>query len=179
MAHLARIYGSEAKESIAASISAPTLRRVTRLAAFFRYILTGMTIPVWSLVTLLTELVVTGSVYFIIWKAYRTGIFLRVFAFSVLAYEALFNITYMSSRAAGVGTAVSYSPFEIGLAIFHGTFSIVMFLALVGFFLWAARIYKRGENFFLIHKKLTIIFVIAWGVSIISGLVFFVSLYLI
>ena len=136
-----------------------------------------MDIPIWSVVTLLTELSVTASVYFIIWKGYRTGVFLRIFAFAVLGYEALFNITYMTSRVTSVQGAVTYSPFEIGLAIFHGTFSILMFAALVGFFLAAARVYKKGENYFLTHRKLTIAFVAAWGVSILSGVTFFISLY--
>ena len=138
-----------------------------------------MNIPLWSVVTLCTELFVTASVYFIIWKAYTTNIFLRPFAFGVLAYEALFNITYMFSRVTGVAGAVTYSPFEIGLAIFHGVFSIVMFVALVAFFLIAARVYKRGENYFLLHRKLTLAFVVAWGVSILSGVTFFISLYLV
>ena len=138
-----------------------------------------MHIPLWSIVTLFTELIVTTSVYFIIWKAYRTEVFLRHFAFAVLAYEALFNITYMASRAgSGQGNAV-YSPYETTLAIFHGTFSLLMFAALVGFFMIAAYAYARGENYFLLHRKLTITFVIAWGVSILSGLVFFISLYLV
>ena len=138
---------------------------------------TGMHIPIWSIVTLLTELIVTASVYFIIWKAYTTGIFLRYFAFAVLGYEALFNITYMSTRAAsGQGNTV-YSPYETMLAIFHGTFSLLMFAALVAFFMLATYVYARGENYFLDHKRITFSFIIAWGISILSGLVFFISLY--
>lgn len=135
-------------------------------------------IPIWSIVTLLTELAVTASVYFIIWKAYRTGVFLRYYAFAVLAYEALFNITYMSSRAAGGRGNVVYSPYETTLAIFHGIFSILMFVTLVVFFLYAAYAYSRGENYFLNHKKVTFAFVTAWGISILSGVTFFASLYL-
>lgn len=137
-----------------------------------------MHIPPWSVVTLLTELLVTTSVYVIIWKAYRTGIFLRYFAFAVLAYEALFNISYMASRELGEQGAAVYNPYETALAIFHGTFSLFMFAALVVFFLVAARAYKRGENYFLLHPCLTVAFVIAWGVSILSGISFFVALYI-
>ena len=138
----------------------------------------GMHIPVWSIVTLVTELFVTASVYFIIWKAYSAGIFLRFFAFAVLAYEVLFNISYMLSRELGEKGNVVYSPYETGLAIFHGTFSLVMFLALVLFFLKAARVYARGENYFLRHSRLTSFFIVAWGVSILSGIAFFISLYI-
>lgn len=138
-----------------------------------------MNIPILSIVTLLTELVITASVYFIIWKAYRTGAFMRVLAFAILGYELLFNISYMLSRELGVDeSAVVYNPYETGLAIFHGTFSLLMFVMLMVFFLMAARAYRRGENYFLIHPRLTWSFVLAWGVSILSGITFFVSLYL-
>ena len=139
----------------------------------------NMHVPVWSAVTLCTELVITVCVYSIIWKAYRTGVFLRVFAFSVLAYELLFNISYMFSREIGSSGAVTYNPYTTALAIFHGTFSLLMFVTLVVFFLVAEREYRRGENYFQTHRKLTIAFSIAWGVSILSGLIFFVSLYII
>ncbi len=135
-------------------------------------------IPFWSIVTLCTELVVTASVYFIVWKAYRTGIFLRLFAFVVLGYELLFNVSYMLSREAAGQASVVYKPYETALAIFHGIFSLVMFIALVTFFLVAARAYKRGENYFLLHKRLTMTFIIAWSVSILSGIALFVSLYI-
>lgn len=137
-----------------------------------------MNIPIFSLVTLVTELLVTASVYFIIWKAYRTGIFLRFYAYGVLIYETLFNISYMLSRELGEQGAKVYNPYETGLAIFHGIFSIIMFVTLVIFFLRAARSYKKHENYFQLHKKLTLTFVIAWGISILSGVTFFISLYL-
>ena len=143
-----------------------------------RYTTAYMHIPVWSIITLVTEVLVTASVYFIIWKAYRTGFFLRGAAFAVLAYEVLFNITYMLSREIQGASDEVFSPYETALAIFHGTFSLVMFITLVAFFLSAARAYKRGENYFQYHSRLTITFVIAWGVSILSGLTFFISLYM-
>jgi hypothetical protein len=138
-----------------------------------------MDIPILSIVTLLTELVITASVYFIIWKAYRTGAFMRRLAFAILGYELLFNISYMLSRELGVDeSTVVYNPYETGLAIFHGTFSLLMFVMLFVFFIMAARAYRRGENYFLIHPRLTWSFVLAWGVSILSGIAFFASLYI-
>jgi hypothetical protein len=137
-----------------------------------------MHIPLWSLLVLFAELLVTASVYFIIWKAYRTGVFLRLFAFAILAYEAIFNVSYMVSKENSVSGTTVYSPYETGMAIFHGVFSLVMFVALVVFFVTASRMYRRGENYFLTHQRLTITFVIAWAISILSGVAFFVSLYL-
>jgi hypothetical protein len=137
-----------------------------------------MPIPVWSLVTLFTELIVTASVYTIIWKSYRSGVFPVRFAIAVLGYETLFNISYMLSRELSSAGATVYSPYETGLAIFHGVFSLVMFVTLVTFFLVAMRAYKRDENYFLSHPRLTFTFAVAWGVSILSGIALFASLYL-
>lgn len=136
-----------------------------------------MNAPLWSTVTLATELFVTASVYFIVWRAYRTGVFPRMFAFGVLAYEAVFNVSYMFSREVAEQSAAVYDPYETALAIFHGIFSLLMFVALIVFFLAAARAYRRGDNFFLRHRRLTIVFVIAWGTSILSGVSLFLSLY--
>ena len=138
-----------------------------------------MNIPILSIVTLLTELVITALVYFIIWKAYRTGVFMRALAFAILGYELLFNISYMLSRELGAeGSSAVYNPYETTLAIFHGTFSLLMFVMLIVFFLMATRAYRRGENYFLIHPRLTWSFLIAWSISILSGVVFFASLYI-
>jgi len=137
-----------------------------------------MHIPILSAVTLIAELLVTASVYFIIRKAYRTGVFLRWFAFGILAYEMVFNITYMFSREVKGETAGPLNPYQTMLGAFHGIFSLVMFVALIIFFLTAAHGYKRGENYFLKHRLLTITFVYAWGLSILSGVGLFVSLYI-
>ncbi len=137
-----------------------------------------MPIPAWSIITLCTELVVTASVYAIIWRSYRGGAFPRFFAAAVLGYETLFNISYMLSRELGSQGVAVYNPYETALAIFHGIFSLIMFVALVSFFIAAMRVYRRGENYFLLHPRLTITFAIAWGVSILSGVALFASLYL-
>lgn len=137
-----------------------------------------MSIPAWSIITLCTELVVTASVYTIIWRSYRSGTFPTLFAALVLGYETLFNISYMLSRELSTPTTAVYNPYETGLAIFHGIFSLVMFASLVAFFIAAMRAYKRGENYFASHPRLTIVFSVAWGVSILSGAALFASLYL-
>ncbi len=131
--------------------------------------------------TLGTELIVTALVYFIIYDAYTRGIFRRSMAFGVLIYEALFNITYMISRiiqsSSGSSTKI-LTPYDSGLAIFHGVFSLLMFFSLIVFFIIAAREYARGNQYFRAHTKLTILFLLAWAVSVLSGILFFVKLYL-
>ncbi len=96
----------------------------------------------------------------------------------VLGYEVLFNISYMISREISGQDAGPLNPYQTFLGAFHGIFSLVMFVTLIVFFLIAARAYKKGENYFLRHKRLMIVFICAWGLSILSGVALFISLYL-
>ncbi len=133
--------------------------------------------PIQSILTLLSELAVTVAVMIIIWRAFTRGQFMRWLALAVIAYEILFNVSYMLSREGVESRSVVYNPYTTGLAIFHGTFSLFMFAALIVFFLVAAARYRRGENYFLSRKGLTLTFVILWFVSILSGIALFASLY--
>ena len=134
-----------------------------------------------SIFSLITELLVTASVFYIIYRAYHGGGFMRGFAFAVLAYEILFNISYMLSRVLRhlpEHPHEQHEPFVVGVAIFHGLFSPVMFAALLVFFIRAAIVYGRGGNFFKDHPALTATFIGAWTLSIFSGVLFFFLLYI-
>ena len=65
--------------------------------------------------------------------------------------------------------------FDIFLAIFHGVFSLIMFIALLAFIYAAWKSYKKGINFLREHKKLSTVFLIAWMIAILSGYLFFLS----
>jgi hypothetical protein len=126
---------------------------------------------------------VTVAVFYIIYRAYYEHYFLRGFAITVLAYELLFNISYMSSRLFGhvlseEHAQMHHAPYEIAVAAFHGIFSLLMFILLIVFFIFAIRAYGRGEQFFSNHTKLTLAFVVAWIISIFSGIFLFFLLYL-
>lgn len=144
------------------------------------YYTTHMTAPLLSTLTLLAEIGVTACVYYVIWRAYTKGEFVRWLAFGVLAYEIIFNISYMLSRIFGhVEEAAPDMPSSAAtaLAIFHGIFSLIMFVAIIVFFVLAARGYARGDNFFRTHRSITSTFALAWMVAILSGLVFYFVLY--
>jgi heme A synthase len=141
-----------------------------------------MDAPLFSIVSLVTELFVTAGVFYIIYYAYYEGHFMRPLAYGVLAYEMLVNISYMSARLfghvlSGEHAEEHHEPYEVAVAIFHGVFSLTMFIALIVFFIFALRAYGRGENFFKKYTKLTITFVAAWVVSVFSGVFLFFLLY--
>lgn len=140
-----------------------------------------MTVPFFSIFALVAEFCVTGIIFYVIWTAISNVRFNRKLAFGVLAYELVFNISYMVMKSLGDGGNTSEtvkSGTDIALAIFHGTFSLVMFISLVIFFVVASRHYAKGENFFVHHHRLTSVFLYAWGISVFSGALFFIRLYL-
>jgi hypothetical protein len=140
-----------------------------------------MEIPLLSIFTLLTEVVVTSSVLFIIYKGNTEGRFLRGLAWWTLAYDIGVNVAYMLFRALGHvadrATAV-HSPMVTTLAIFHGIFSLLMLCGLILFFIFAGRAYARGVNFFRNYFSFTVTFVLLWGLSMLTGVMLFVFTYL-
>lgn len=137
-------------------------------------------IPLFSIISLVTEILVTISVLTVIYRAYHSGVFMRMLTYGTLLYEGAVNISYMTHRLlehAPDEVTIYHEPGTIALAAFHGTFSLLMFIALIVFFLMAAHRYGRGENYFRAHPRLTKTFVVAWLVSISSGIVFFFLLY--
>ena len=136
-------------------------------------------IPWFSTFTLFTELLVTISVLYIFYSGYKRNRFPYTLTAITLAYEIVFNISYMASRAlGGKNPSILETRLAVGLAIFHGTFSLVMFVALLVFMGLAWRNYKKGINYFAAHKSFTYVFAALWLVAILSGFVFYYVSYL-
>ncbi len=136
-------------------------------------------IPWFSTFTLFTELIVTASVLYVFYTAYKRNVFPYTLVAITLGYEILFNISYMASRALGGKNPSKLSGSHIiGLAIFHGTFSLLMFIALLVFMSLAWKNYKKGINYFQLHKNFTIVFIALWLIAIASGFGFYYTAYL-
>lgn len=136
--------------------------------------------PLYSTITLIAEVIISAIIYYTLYSGYLHSKFPRKLAFFALFYEAVFNITYMVSRVpAHTKAARVESPFVIALAAIHGILSLIMFIALIVFFLVAAKNYKREKNYFKEHKKLTFTFLFFWTFSIVSGVLFYFVEYVI
>jgi small-conductance mechanosensitive channel len=135
--------------------------------------------PWFSTFTLITEALVTISVLYIFYSGYKKNKFPFVLTGITLAYEILFNISYMASRALSKKIDVSPpdSKLLIALAIFHGSFALLMFLALLVFMFFAWKNYKKGINFFQNHKLMLKIFIFCWLLAVISGFLFYYEYY--
>lgn len=133
--------------------------------------------PFYSTFTLITELFVTSSVLYVFYKGYKENVFKSKLAFATIAYEILFNISYMFMRSSTHRDDTTATKFHIMLAASHGLSSLLMFVALIVFMLVAYNNYKRGVNFFKAHSKLSGAFLTFWMISVISGVVFYVNTY--
>ena len=139
-----------------------------------------MQAPFFSTFTLFTEIVITLLVLTIFYKGYFKNKFPKQLVIVALTYEILFNITYMVNSAlhhVQNEAAIVDTPFETGLAIFHGTLSLIMFIGLVIFLVVSWRNFNKGINYFEKHKTLTIIFIVFWLLAVISGVLFYFVLY--
>lgn len=132
--------------------------------------------PLYSTITLCAELLVSASVYYVVYSGYSQNVFRSWLAYGTLAYEILFNMSYMVLRA-GAHLSEHTDTTALVFAIVHGSLSLVMFISLVVFFITAAKKYRAGENYFLAHKKLTLFFTLFWTLSILSGVSFYLLEY--
>jgi len=133
--------------------------------------------PLFSTLTLVTELFVTAGIFFVFAKAYRTAMFAGGVALAALTYEVLVNVSYMVYRTVTHGAgeiAHEHAPIHIVIGATHGILSLVMLIALIVFLLVAWRHYRRGQNYFRQHRILTWMFLVLWTISIVSGIALYV-----
>jgi len=134
--------------------------------------------PLYSTITLFAELVISTIIYYTLYQGYKNNKFPSKLAGFALLYELVFNISYMAGRVPShVKVAKIETPLIVGLAIIHGILSLIMFIALIIFFIVAWRYYKKEKNYFAEHKKLTFTFLFFWTFSIVSGVLFYLVEY--
>ena len=134
--------------------------------------------PLYSSISLIAELIISGIIISVIYQGYKNNVFFSKLTFFALAYEVLFNISYMVRRSDISEEVKPKLSFETALAITHGVLSLVMFISLIIFLLLAWKNYKKRINYFKENKKMTFTFVIFWLISVVSGMTFYFVNYL-
>ncbi len=130
--------------------------------------------PLYSTFTLFTELIISAVLFYVLYSGYKYSRFPYKLATFAVAYEIIFNISYMVYRSytetAGKQPGV-HSQFYAGFEIFHGITSLIMFIALIIFLIAAWKSYNKGINYFRKHKTLTLAFLAFWLVAVVSGVI--------
>jgi hypothetical protein len=138
------------------------------------------TIPLFSIFSAVSELVVTVAVLYVIISNMRGQILKWKLLLAVLLFEVFVNVGYMIYRMSHItGEAgESLSPLLRGLAGLHGALSLIMLLVLIQLSFLAYWEMRRGRQYFQEHRVLSVLFIIMWLVSVLSGELFFVLRYL-
>lgn len=135
-------------------------------------------VPALSALSAVTELFVTAAVFYVLYVALtRNELKARLLGFA-LAYEVLFNISYMTYRLLSHPEPSAHPPWMIALVGGHGILSLAMFLALVAVSVIAYRRHAEGRNLFRERIALTYAFAGLWVVSLASGYAIFALEYL-
>ncbi len=127
-------------------------------------------IPWFSAFSAITELFVTAAILYVLYMAVFRDEFKGGILAVALAYEVIFNISYMTSRLFTHGDTSHHANWMVALLAGHGILSLIMFLGLVALGGVAYVKHRReGRNIFAEHAALTGLFVGLWMVSILSG----------
>src|SRR5574338_34158 len=107
-----------------------------------------MNAPLYSTVTLIAELFVSSAIYYTFYSGYKKDKLPEKLAIGAIAYEILFNVSYMVYRVPTHHPDKPDSAGDIALAAFHGILSLIMFISLIVFFVVAIKKYRQGINYF-------------------------------
>lgn len=137
-------------------------------------------IPVFSIFSAVSELAVTAAVLYVIISNMHGQALKWKLLLAVLVFEIFVNVGYMVYRASHIAaeTSAALSPMLRGLAGFHGALSLLMLLVLIQLSFLAYWQMQRGRQYFQEHKIVSVLFIIWWLISVLSGELFFVLRYL-
>ena len=119
--------------------------------------------------TAISELVVTLAVLYVVISNYKGYGFKGRVALSVILFEFFVNMLYMIVRMDHHSSAPNPDKFFIIFAAIHGSMSLLVFILFTVYSCLAYADMKKGRHFFKEHKNQTILFIILWTFSVVSG----------
>ncbi len=130
-----------------------------------------------STITLIMELIIGTLIFWIIYRGYTKSDFSKNITFFAIFYEVIFNVGYMIYRSVAVPSVIHLSDMMKKIAMTHGILSLVMLVCVVIYFLRAYKEYGQGINSFFIHKIQTLLFILFWSISLLSGIFLYINIY--
>lgn len=117
----------------------------------------------------IAEIFVTAAVLYVVYSNVKQRPFPARLAFGTALFEFAVNMFYMISRMGQASDHPAMSTAMIVLAATHGALSLLVFIAFVALALLAYLDSRRGKFYFAEHRVVTIVFLIFWMLSVISG----------
>jgi hypothetical protein len=135
-----------------------------------------MIAPAYSTFALIAEPFVTAAVFYTFYQGYKHNRFPEKVAFGAVLYETIFNISYMFYKLPGHLSRFNKTWYT-ALAATHGILSIIMFVGLIVFLALAYNRYKKGVNYFLKHKYVSVTFLLFWLTALLTGFALYYTTY--
>ena len=126
----------------------------------------------YSTIAVFAEILVSAAVFYTFYQGYKHNRLPEKVAIGAVVYEILFDISYMIYRLPTSESGTNKSLIT-ALGIFHGTLSLVLFISFIVFVVLAIKNYRRNVNYFLVHKRVTSVFLICWSLAVISHVVLY------
>ncbi len=139
-----------------------------------------MSIPPFSVFSAVSELFVTAAVFYLVRRNWMRRPFPLPLFLGVALFEAMINVVYMATRAARASAGTEHVPASMKIFFAaHGMLSLLAYLVFVILAVFAWQDQKAGRWYFRDRPALTWAFLAVWTVSVVSGEVLFVLLYLV
>jgi hypothetical protein len=136
-------------------------------------------VPAFSVFSAVSELVVTAGVLIVVRRNWTRRKFPFALFLAVALFEALVNVAYMAGRTARAASGADVVSPGLRLAFaLHGMISLLAYLWFVVLGVMASVQQQADRYWFREHRVHTILFLIVWTVSIVSGETMFVLRYL-
>ena len=105
------------------------------------------------------------------WIGYRREKYSSFISMLVVAVFVSYLIAFFYYRYATghMAAHMASEPSYIALAIGHGLISLAAIVMACVVFIIAERSFKRGENYFRLHEKTSLILVVLWPLALLSG----------
>jgi len=134
--------------------------------------------PLYSTAALFAEIIISAIVLYIFYSSFKQNRLPYRLVVFALIYETFFNVGYMVYKTLNHSVPQSaYSRLYLVLGMCHGILSLVMFIVLIIFLMIAWKNYRKKINYFKKHTALTIIFLILWLISVMSGILLYYVAY--
>ena len=122
-------------------------------------------------VVTISQILITIIVAYIVYIGYSKGRFLSTFAFTSITLEIILvsAFLYFQHSNGHIAEEASEEAHYVAIAIAHGILSLYAIAHAVWAWVAARPAYLEGKNYFREHKVSSVILVLSWVLSLLTG----------
>lgn len=114
----------------------------------------------------------TAVVLSIVWFGYYRNVYVKWISWFTAGILVAYMTVFLSYRyfTDHMAEHVNSEPNYALIASIHGTISLWAIVQACVMFFFAARVYERGENYFKLRSKSSLLLALLWPLSLLSGM---------